>query len=73
MAKAIMAFRHAGTEVHFYDCNKEAYLIFPFYTDNTPIVNLNNIGDHAGYFCVPDAFPWRNFDKMLKILDKKDY
>jgi hypothetical protein len=72
MAGRIMRFKHAGTEVHFYDCNVDSYMIFPYYTDNTPIVNMANMFDHAGYFCVT-KYPWSSFDKILKKLDKKDY
>jgi len=52
---SVMNFIHAGTEIHFYDCNPAAFLAFPYNTDDSPVSDLLAAADHEGYFCVPQT------------------
>lgn len=47
----ILTFFHTGTEVHFYDC-VDAYVAYPFETDDSPMTKFDSFDDHGGYFCV---------------------
>ena len=51
----VLDFIHAGTEVHFYECNPLAYIAFPFNTDDSPVTDLFAVSDHEGYFCLYDS------------------
>jgi len=51
----VLDFAHAGTEVHFYECNPLAYVQFPFNTDDSPVTDLFAVSDHEGYFCLYPA------------------
>jgi len=50
----VLHFAHAGTEIHFYDCNRAAYIAYPEKTDDSPITDLFAADDHFGYFCLDD-------------------
>jgi hypothetical protein len=47
----VLTFYHSGTEIHFYDC-VNAYIAYPFQSDDTPMTLPGNMGDHSGYFCL---------------------
>jgi len=51
----VLNFVHAGTEIHFYDCNRKSFLPYPPFVDDTPMTILGTWDDHHGYFCLTDA------------------
>ena len=53
----VLNFAHAGTEIHFYECDKMSYLAYPEFADDTPVSSMDNWDDHHGYFCLETGEP----------------
>lgn len=43
---------HAGTEVHFYSCDSNTFIAYPYNTDDYPFSDMSSGIDHEGYFCL---------------------